>query len=562
MPAIGSKFVCMSTIDEIADEYVSRNAELDPVSATQVGIAGYDHLMTDLTPAGFEARTELTKRTLQAVTRTQASSQRELIAREAMIERLTISDELDSCGATMSDLNVIASWSQAVRQIFDLMPTGTEQDQRNIAARMTLVPQAYEGLKQTYRVCAARGQVAPRRQVAACARQCAEWSAAGTGFYDRLAARIPASGALRGDLDRAAQGANAATAEFGEFLTAELLPVAPERDAVGRERFALASRNFLGATIDPDEAYAWGWAEVIRIEQEMRRIAAKIVTGGSVADAVVELDADPDRRITGRDALREWMQGIADATIAEMDGTHFDIPGPARRIEAMIAPTGDGGIYYTGPSEDWSRPGRMWWALPDGVEEFSTWKELTTIYHEGVPGHHLQVAQTVFMSDQLNRWQRLMAWVSGHGEGWALYAERLMDDLGFLSDPGNKLGMLDAQLLRAARVVVDLGVHAELPIPADSPWHPGEAWTADLVWEYLRSRVQVDEQMLRFELDRYLGWPGQASSYKLGERIWLQARDDARNRKGAQFDLKEFHSQALALGSIGLDPLREVLSRI
>jgi uncharacterized protein (DUF885 family) len=562
MEAIKSRFVAMSTIDEIADGFVTRSVELDPVSGTSVGIAGYDHLMTDLSPAGFEARAELTKRTLEAITRAEAPSQRERVARQAMIERLTISDELYESGATTSELNVIASWLQSVRQIFDLMPTETEQDQRNIAARMALVPQAYEGLTQTYRDCAARGEVAPRRQVAACARQCAEWSAAGSGFYDGLAARIAASGALRDDLDRAAQAANAATAKFGEFLTAELLPLAPERDAVGRERFALASRDFLGATIDPEEAYAWGWAEVIRIEQEMRRIAAKIVTGGSVADAVADLDADPDRRITGRDALREWMQGVADATIAEMDGTHFDIPEPARRIEAMIAPTGDGGIYYTAPSENWSRPGRMWWAIPEGVEEFSTWKELTTIYHEGVPGHHLQVAQTVFMSDQLNRWQRLMGWVSGHGEGWALYAERLMDDLGFLSDPGNKLGMLDAQLLRAARVVVDLGVHAELPIPADSPWHRGESWTAELVWEYLRSRVQVDEQMLRFELDRYLGWPGQASSYKLGERIWLQARDDAMNRKGAQFDLKEFHSQALALGSIGLDPLREVLSRI
>jgi uncharacterized protein (DUF885 family) len=281
-----------------------------------------------------------------------------------------------------------------------------------------------------------------------------------------------------------------------------------------------------------------------------------------VAEAVKALDADPDRRIFGRDALRDWMQGTADATIAELDGTHFDIPGPARTIEAMIAPTEDGGIYYTGPNEDWSRPGRMWWALPDGVEDFSTWKELTTIYHEGVPGHHLQVAQAIYLQDQLNRWQRLMSWVSGHGEGWALYAERLMDELGFLDDPGNKLGMLDAQLLRAARVVVDLGVHVELPIPADSPWHPGELWNAELVWEFLRSRVQVEDAMLRFELDRYFGWAGQSSSYKLGERIWLAARDDVRRRKGADFDLKQFHSQALALGSLGLDPLREALSRL
>jgi uncharacterized protein (DUF885 family) len=270
----------------------------------------------------------------------------------------------------------------------------------------------------------------------------------------------------------------------------------------------------------------------------------------------------PTRRITGRDALRAWMQEFADSAIAELHGVHFDIPEPARRIEAMIAPTSDGGIYYTAPSEDWQRPGRMWWAVPDGVDEFSTWKEVTTIYHEGVPGHHLQSAQAVFDSDRLNRWQRLLCWISGHGEGWALYAERLMDELGYLSDPGDRLGMLDAELLRAARVVVDLGVHLELPIPAYSPWHPGEIWTAELAWEFLRARVQIEEQSLRFELDRYLGWPGQAPSYKLGQRIWLQARAEARQRKGAAFDLKVFHSQALALGPLGLDPLRKALARL
>ncbi len=204
----------------------------------------------------------------------------------------------------------------------------------------------------------------------------------------------------------------------------------------------------------------------------------------------------------------------------------------------------------------------MWWALGEGVDELATWKEVTTIYHEGVPGHHLQSAQAVFLSDRLNRWQRLVCWISGHGEGWALYAERLMDELGYLADPGNKLGMLDAQLLRAARVVVDLGVHLELPVPADSPWHPGEIWNAGLAWEFLRTRVQVEEQMLRFELDRYLGWPGQAPSYKIGERIWLEARDEARRRKGPAFSLRDFHSDALALGSIGLDPLRKALARL
>src|SRR5215472_6861896 len=552
----------MSSINEIADDYVSRFSALNPIAATSAGISGHDDLMPDLSPAGFDAITDLSKATLAAITRTQAADAREQTAKEAMIERLTIAIERYDIGDIAADVNVVASWVQGVRQVFDLMPTESDESRQNVIARMRQVPTAYQGLRRTYLEAAARGHVAPRRQVLACAKQCAEWSAADSGFYYELARRLASTGTASAELDRAAELASAGTAEFGRFLETELLPIATERDSVGRDRFALASRYFLGATIDAGEAYAWGWSEVIRIGDEMRRIAAKIVPGGSVAEAAAALDADPERRISGRRALRDRMQEVADAAIAELNGAHFDIPEPARRIEAMIAPTGDGGIYYTGPSEDWTRPGRMWWAVPEGLDDFSTWKELTTIYHEGVPGHHLQVAQTVYLRDQLNRWQRLFGFVPGHGEGWALYAERLMDDLGYLADPGNKLGMLDGQLLRAARVVVDVGLHAELPVPADSSWHPGEQWNADLVWEYLRSLVQLDDQMLRFEVDRYLGWPGQASCYKLGERIWLSARDEVRNRQGAAFDLKRFHSQALALGPLGLDPLRVALTRL
>ncbi|HEY2549019.1 MAG TPA: DUF885 domain-containing protein [Streptosporangiaceae bacterium] len=552
----------MSTVNEIADRYVEQVAELDPVTATSVGIAGHDDEMTDLSPDGFAARAQLDRDAVAALSTAPAETDRERIARTAMLERLGVQVERYDAGYETSELNVLASWVQGVRQVFDLMPTEGEQAQRNLLARMLAVPAAYAELRQTYDQAASAGQVAARRQVERCASQCAEWSAPGKGFYPGLVARTGADGAMLADLERAAAAASAATSELGEFLTRRLLPLAPLADAAGRERYALESRRFLGATIDLDEAYAWGWAEVLRIEAEMAAVASRIVPDGTLAEAVAALDADPQRQITGRENLRSWMQGVADQTIAELNGTHFDIPEPALRIECMIAPTSDGGIYYTGPSEDWSRPGRMWWALAEGVQDFSTWKELTTIYHEGVPGHHLQTAEANYQAQTLNRWQRLLCWVSGHGEGWALYAERLMAELGYLDDPGNLLGLLDSQLLRAARVVVDLGVHLQLRVPADSAWRPGEIWNADLAWEFLRARVQTDDEMLRFELDRYLGWPGQAPSYKLGERIWLQARDEARERQGAAFRLKEFHSKVLALGSMGLDPMREALATI
>ncbi len=124
--------------------------------------------------------------------------------------------------------------------------------------------------------------------------------------------------------------------------------------------------------------------------------------------------------------------------------------------------------------------------------------------------------------------------------------------------------MLDGQAFRAARVVVDIGMHLQLEIPADNPFgfHPGETWTPDLGYEFMRQHCAMEDSFVRFEVNRYLGWPGQAPSYKVGERIWLEARDQARTRAGADFDLATFHRQALDLGALGLDPLQQALARL
>ncbi|NLJ54518.1 MAG: DUF885 domain-containing protein, partial [Intrasporangiaceae bacterium] len=314
----------------------------------------------------------------------------------------------------------------------------------------------------------------------------------------------------------------------------------------------------LGATIDLEETYAWGQEELARIVAEMEATAQRIKPGASVKEAIAVLDADPRYQLHGTDALRAWMQGKADQVIAEFADVHFDIPEPVRRIECMIAPTQTGGIYYTGPSDDFTRPGRMWWSVPRGVTEFSTWRELTTVYHEGVPGHHLQIAQTTYRRELLNAWRRNMCFTSGHGEGWALYSERLMDELGYLEDPGDYMGMLDGQSLRAARVVLDIGLHCGFEAPAELG---GGEWTYDKAWAFLTEHANMDESFLRFELDRYLGWPGQAPSYKVGERLWMQLREECAQREGDAFDLKAFHRRALDIGSVGLDVLREAVLR-
>ncbi len=301
-----------------------------------------------------------------------------------------------------------------------------------------------------------------------------------------------------------------------------------------------------------------GPGEVARLSAEMAETAEQILPGASVAEAKAHLASDPAYRLKGTAALQNWMQGKADEAIAALvDGGHFQIPEPLRRIECRIADTQDGGIYYTEPSDDLSRPGRMWWSVPEGNDEFGIWKELTTVYHEGAPGHHLQHA-IALANKNLNRWRRHGLWVSGHGEGWALYAERLMDELGFHT-PASRMGMLDESMLRAVRVVIDVGVHCHLPAPAAAG---GGEWTFEKAYDYFNSLVTNTESAARFEVSRYFGWPGQAPSYKMGERVWFDLREQVRAAQGTAFDLAEFHQRTLELGTLGLDTLREAVAEV
>jgi uncharacterized protein (DUF885 family) len=552
-------------VDLIADRYVDECVARYPETATYLGIPDHDASWSDYSPDGLADRIDHIRRTIAALHRAAPSDERENTAKEAMLERLGLEVELYDAHITASRVSVIAGQAQEIRWIFDLMPTDSEAGWRNIASRLRTVYRPLSEVRETLSAEAREGNISAVRQIHATVDQIRSWTGE-TGdddFFAGLVARAPEQDTLRSDLNRAANEARRAFSEFADWLETSLGPLAPSLDAVGEERYALDSRYFLGAVIDLGETYQWGFEELHRIQQAQRAIAKDLVGEPNIKAAYEALDQDPARRIAGAEAFRSWMQDLADQAVANLAGKHFDIPDPVKRIECCIAPTHDGSIYYTDPAEDFSRPGQMWWAVPEGIDTFSTWKEVTTVYHEGVPGHHLQIAQNAYRSELLNRWQRKLFFCSGHGEGWALYAEQLMDELGYL-EPGDRMGMLDAQAFRAIRVIIDIGMHLQLQIPKINPWHfrPGERWTPDAGFEFMIQNSSTDEPTLRFELDRYLGWPGQAPSYKVGERIWLEAREDARRRQGAAFDLSKFHADALNLGPLGLDPLRAALARI
>jgi uncharacterized protein (DUF885 family) len=544
----------LTDVDRIANGYLDALAELSPITATYLGIAGHDEDLDDFSPSGHAAQSALRATTLGALAQATAVDDIDRVTVAAMNERLGLAEETYAAGLDEMSLNVLASPLQAIRDVFDLMPTSTVANWTTITVRMTKVPAALDSYVESLRAAARRGSVSPKRQVEACAEQCDRLTARG-GYFSALMDSDVGEAAPQA-LHNAVGQASAAYTRMGNFLREELLAQAPEADACGRQRYQLLSRFFLGATVDLEETYEWGQHELSRITAEMSAVADQIRPGASIKDAIAILDADPRYQLHGTDELKVWMQGKADEVMGNLAGIHFDIPGPVRKIECLIAPTQTGGIYYTGPSEDFTRPGRMWWSVPRGVTEFGTWRELTTVYHEGVPGHHLQIAQTVFRAELLNRWRRMGAWTSGHGEGWALYSEQLMAELGYMDDPGNRMGLLDGQSLRAARVVLDIGVHCGFPAPSEVG---GGDWTYDKAWQFLSSHANMAQDFLRFELDRYLGWPGQAPSYKIGERLWLQLRDQVKAREGDAFDIKAFHRRALDIGGVGLDTLHDAV---
>lgn len=546
-------------IDQIADAWVDTVARLSPTLATYIGRFEHNDRFGDLSPAGTaeladEARAALTA--LEAATPADAVDE---VTKLDLARELRLELELIDARAPLRDMNVIASPSQDIRSVFDLMPTATIDDWSVIARRLAAVPDAIDGYIATLRQGIAEGVTPARRQVAEVATQIGRYTGS-DGFFETFIAGAapedaPLPESLTKDLSAGSAAAREAYARLASFLTDELAGRAQEQDAVGRELYALHSRRFLGAAVDLDETYEWGLEELARMVAEQEGIAREIRADASVEEAVAFLESDPSRKLHGTEALQRWMQETSDRAVAELGRTHFDIAEPIRRLECMIAPTNEGGIYYTGPTDDFSRPGRMWWSVPEGVNEFDTWRELTTVYHEGVPGHHLQIAQAVYNRAELNSWRRLLAGTSGHAEGWALYAERLMEELGYLDDPADRLGMLDGQRMRAARVVLDIGVHLGKPRP------DGEGvWDADYALAFMRRNVNMSDEFVRFEVNRYLGWPGQAPSYKVGQRIWEQLRDDYREAKGDAFSMKEFHRRALDLGGVGLDTLRIALS--
>ncbi len=542
----------------LSDQIVDDLVEMSPMMAVNLGIRNDRSEWDDLSPEGLDAIDEMRARHRQAIDRLPPPIDRwDRLAREVAIEMIEEERDEHARGEDLRDLNSTASPFQLLRETLDIMPLDTAEDQDLVIRRIGSLDRFYQGLSASLEEGRRRGLTVARRQVESVIDQTEKLS--NEKGFKSLARRLPEDCAEQDRFAAAVAAAKAAASDFGDYLRTTYLGASQEADGVGEARYITAARGFLGCEIDPYEAYLWGWGEVSSLTERARSLTDQILPGSQPAEVVEMLRSDPEHAAANHDEFVKVMQDRQEAAVSALEGVHFDVPSEIRKITINLAPPGTPlGAFYQSPSEDFSRPGGVWYSLPDDPH-VPLYEEVSVAYHEGFPGHHLQTGTQMLMGDRLSRLHRTAVWYSGSGEGWALYAERLMDELGYFERPEYVLGMVVSHLLRACRVVIDIGCHVGYPVPDSAPIAGGEQWSFDLGVQVLERLAFQPHEYAVSEVTRYLGWPGQAISYKLGERVILRLRESEKQRLGERFSTRDFHDRVLEIGPVGLDLLtREV----
>jgi uncharacterized protein (DUF885 family) len=331
--------------------------------------------------------------------------------------------------------------------------------------------------------------------------------------------------------------------QFAAFLTAEYIPHARTALSVntlggGKRRYEATLRRFTTTDLTAAQIHEIGLKEVDRITKEMTALAQ--ANGyGDLAAFRNHIENDPKYRAVSAEAIVADFRKYIDQMQPHLPELFNLLPKTAVTVEPIPPFQAAAATHYQGGTPDGKRPGRVSVAVSD-VAHRSYINDEAVAYHEGVPGHHLQITIEQSLTG-LPEFRRHTG-NSAYTEGWGLYAEQLGKEIGLYKDPGSDYGRLRSELFRAVRLVVDTGIH-------------DMDWSRDQVVEYMRNSHAVDEPTIQAETDRYIGGPGQACSYKLGQLKIRELRERAKQQLGAKFDLKKFHDEILSGGPLPLDML-------
>ncbi|WP_404309761.1 DUF885 domain-containing protein [Neorhodopirellula lusitana] len=348
-------------------------------------------------------------------------------------------------------------------------------------------------------------------------------------------------------LDAIATSVAPAYRRFAEFLRTEYIPASRTSIAAaalpqGREFYRDRIERFTTLALSPAEVHAIGVRENERIRREMEAIRVKVNFQGDLPAFVEHLRTDPKFYAKSPEELLEKTALIlkrADGRLPELFGHLPRIPYGLKEIPLYVAPQ-TSSAYYWPPSSDGRRAG-VFYLNTYNLKSRPIYQLESLSMHEAVPGHHLQIALQNELEDvhPMSRQSNITAFI----EGWGLYSERLGKEIGFYSDPYQDFGRLSMEAWRASRLVVDTGIH----------WM---GWSRQQAIQYMSDHTALSEHNIVAEVDRYIGWPGQALAYKIGELSLTRLRKECEDQLGDRFDVRAFHDHVLAVGSIPL-PLLE-----
>jgi len=317
----------------------------------------------------------------------------------------------------------------------------------------------------------------------------------------------------------------------------------------GADYYQARLKYYTTTDLTADEIHEIGLSEVARIQGEMQKIMDQVGFEGSLQEFYTFLRTDPQFTFSNDDTGRAQYMKEATAIIDTMEGELDDlfITKPKARMEVKrVEPFREAsafGAFYDQPAVDGSRPGTYFINLRD-VREQPTYLMQALAYHEGIPGHHMQIAIAMEL-DGIPEFRKQGGYTS-YIEGWALYAESVPAELGMYKDPYKDFGRLSMEIFRAARLVVDTGIHSK-------------KWTREQAVQYMLENIANPEGDIRAEVDRYIVWPGQATAYKIGMLKIIELREHAKTELGDKFDIREFHDVVLANGAVPLSILEELV---
>ena len=546
------------TLDQLAERYFQVTMDAAPFDATMFGVPGWDAEVPDLSEAA-EAETDGRLADLQR--RLAAIDAGRLGPRDritlAMLER-GLADQRAELAARWPEVTVSATGSGIQTAVLGLVPKvslATADQAADYLERCAKLAGCLDQAGDRLRAGLAKGRTPPALGVRAAVRQLDVYLAAGTEGDDPLLTPTPPAGVEAGRFrDRLAEvvagSVRPAMARYRDLLAGPVLERARPDDRCGLAHLGDGEAVYRAAVAhhtttdrDPAELHRLGLDLVAGLAEEYRELGRRVLGTGDMDQVLARLRDDPGLRFaTGAEILQSGRDAL-DRAVAALPAIVGRVPRAGCRVDEMSAYEARDAVlgYYQPPAG--GQPGVHW--LNTSAPETRTRYEYEALaFHESVPGHHLQFALAQEL-EELPRFRRF-GYVTAFSEGWALYTERLADELGLYSGDLERFGMLSFDSWRACRLVVDTGLHQL-------------GWSRDQAIDYLLANSALTRTNVENEVDRYVAWPGQALAYMVGRLELVRLRELAQARLGGRFDLRAFHDVVLGTGGVPLSVLVQVV---